>query len=297
MAAVVVLGRASRARWLARRRKGLTATDVPAILGVSPWRTPLDVWLDKVNPAGWAGSYATRRGQRLEPFLAGEYARQYLTSPGECVERGPALLAHPDHPLLMCSIDYLAHHADQTVVLECKTAGSWNPDWADGDLPDQYAVQALVQAAVTGLPVVVWADVAGRPELRRIDRDPVWEAQAIPVLEAWWARHVVELTPPPLDPLRDYIHLNRVWRPEPGTTIEASDAVMGAVAACADLRVKNTHLDSVVTGLRTQIRAHMTTHTQLTAPGRPDLVVARVDRRGALTITYKPADLPEGIPA
>lgn len=283
-AAKVVLGRASRPRWLARRRKGLTATDVPALLGLSPWSTPLDVWLEKLDPRPWAGTYATRRGQRLESFIAAEYAAEHDLR----LERPPALVAHPDHPWLLCSLDFYAHAADgATTVLECKAVGRWSPEWADDDLPDVYAVQALTQAAITGLPVTVVADIGGRLEDRRIEPDPAWEADTIPTLDAWWRRHIIGRTPPPLDPHRDYVHLSRLWVPDPGATVEATDAVMGAVQVAAKLRAEVDILDRLVTAARTQIRAYMGTATRLTAPDS-DQTVAKVNRRGALTVTYTP---------
>ena len=282
MTARVVLGRASRSRWLARRRKGLTATDVPALLGVSPWRTPLEVWLDKLDPQPWDGNYSTRRGQRLEAFVAAEYAAEHRKR----LEKPPALLAHPEHPWLLCSLDFYAHDDTTTTVLECKTAGRWSPEWED-DLPDVYAVQALAQACITGLPVVVAADIAGRLEVRRIEPDPAWEADAIPRLDAWWQRHIIGRTPPPLDLYRDYIHLNRLWVPEPGLKVEATDAVIGAVHAAAKLRAETTVLERLTTQLRSQIRAHMGEATILTDP-YTDATIARVDRRGVLTVTYTP---------
>lgn len=288
-AAVTVLGRASRTRWLARRRKGLTATDVPALLGVSPWATPLSVWLDKLDPQPWDGNYSTRRGSVLERFLATEWAAEH----GAFVERPPMLLAHRDHPLLLCSLDYLAHTRTESVVLECKSSSDWR-SWDGGDLPDQYAVQALMQAAITGLPVVVVADVNGRLEVRRIEPDPQWEQRTIPVLHAWWERHIIGATPPPLDPYRDYTLLNRVWLPEPGETAAATPAVLGAVQAAAKLRHEVDVLDRLTTELRATIRAHMQTATTLTDPDT-GATLARVNRRGALTVTYKP--LPEGIEA
>ena len=288
MTATVVLERASRARWLARRRKGLTATDVPAILGLSPWKTPLSVWLSKLTPMDSTPSYAMRRGLALEDLIAQEWAATH----GAILDRPPMLLAHRDHPWLLCSLDWLAHTPAESVVIECKTATDW-AEWADGDLPDWYAAQALIQAAITGLPVVVVADVNGRIEERRVPRDPEWEEGTIPLLHDWWTTHVVGGELPPLDPIRDYPLIRRVWRPEPGVESEATDAVMGAVQAHQKLAERIQLLDNLRTGLRTQIRTHMQTATSLVDWEGNKL--ARVDKRGALTVTYQPPK--EGTPA
>jgi putative phage-type endonuclease len=288
MTAVVVLERGSRARWLARRRKGITATDVPAILGVSPWATPLDVWLDKVNPQPRPVTYAMRRGLALEQAIAAEWA----TGSAAIVERPPMLVAHPDHPKLLASLDFIAHTPAESVIVECKTATKWQ-DWEDGALPDVYAVQALTQAAITGLPVIVVADVNGRLETRRIDPQPDWEATALPAVVDWWHRHILTHTPPPLDPYRDYHSLNRVWAPNRGDTTDATPAVMGAVNAYLTLRARSKERDRTMTGLKTQIRAHMGTAAELRHPDTGTKVAA-IDSRGALNITWKPTPTDQG---
>lgn len=290
MHATTVLKSASRARWLARRRKGITATDAPTILGLTPqWRTPLAVWLEKVQPMqDRAPSYHQRRGRAMEPILAAEYE----ATTGATVRRPPLLVSHPEHPILLASIDRFADHPDRTVVLECKTASDWR-DWADETVPDKYAVQVLWQLMVTGLDEgVIFADVAGRLETRTIRRDLEWEAQVIPRMLAWWSDFVIAKTPPPLDPYRDYVLLNRVWEPEPGTEVEADDEVMDAVACWLSLTERAKTLDHAAQAYKTQIRAHMGHATVLTSP--EGLKVASLTKSGALRITYKPTTQPEG---
>ena len=38
-----------RAAWLKGRRTGIGGSDVAAVLGLNPWKTPLDVWNDKLG--------------------------------------------------------------------------------------------------------------------------------------------------------------------------------------------------------------------------------------------------------
>jgi putative phage-type endonuclease len=267
MTATVVLKRPPttpwlRANWLARRRKGLTATDIPALFGLSPWRTPLDVWLSKLRPEGEEFAYRYEKGHALEGPLAAEWARRT----GDIIETPPALLAHPDHPLILASLDRIAHAPDTTRLLELKTSYDWQ-EWADGAVPDLYSSQVLVQLAVTGLDeAVIFADVAGRLETRRIARDLAWEREAIDFAHAWWDDYIITGTPPPLDEIRDYPKLSRVWQPEPGTEIEATDAVMGAVKDYHALRERAKEREHTMTGLKTQIRAYMGTATLLRDP-------------------------------
>ena len=146
----------------------------------------------------------------------------------------------------------------------------------------------LWQLLVTGLPYgVIFADVLGRFETRRIDRDPQWEAEATAYLLDWWDTHVIGQAIPSLHPTRDYPLLNRVWAPVRGEEVEATDAVMGAVQAYIALRERAKERENTMTGLKTQIRAHMGTAAVLTHH-ETGAKVAAIDSRGALLVSWKP---------
>lgn len=283
MTATVVLDRASRARWLARRRKGIGASDVAVILGYSQYRTPFDLWLDKTGRSNeFADSYPMARGRHMEPFLLEEYGRRT----GAWIERPPMLLAHPDHPELLASLDGLAHHPDRTVVTEAKTAGWRSREaWWDEErmAPDAYCVQALYQLAVTGIDeAVLVADVAGEFTTVTIMRDEAWEAVCLPMLAQWWADHVVADEPPAPDYERDTIAaLNRAWVPVPGTAVEATPATAGALVAARKLQAKVTERKALIEALRVQVRAGMGTAQTLTIDGHK---AAYLDARGTLLI-------------
>lgn len=68
--------------WLEVRRALITATDASIILGVSPWKTPLQLYRDKINGTRSDQSHAMKRGLNMEPEarrafeeLTGEFVR------------------------------------------------------------------------------------------------------------------------------------------------------------------------------------------------------------------------------
>ena len=288
MTATIVLKRATRKVWLKHRAAGLGGTDVAAVLGVNPYRTALDVWLEKTGRNGQVErpvSYAARRGLHMERFLIAEYRDQ---NPGVVLERPPALIAHPGLPWLRASLDHLAHHPDETRVLEVKTAGWRARDaWWDPALliPDSYAIQVLTYLAVTGLDRAdVVADIAGDWTTVTIGRDVEWEAQALPALETWWVKHVLGDVPPPVDYDRDRLPaLNRVWVPDPGETLAADGDLCDLIAVAHLERDRRDTYAKDLDLTRLAIRERM--RTAATVVG-PDLttVLARVDKRGALQI-------------
>jgi putative phage-type endonuclease len=79
---------------LAERALGITATDIGAIVGVNPWRGPMDVWLDKreERPNSHNDSVRSVWGQKLEPIIRDDYEERH----GVRVEV-PGTLSHAAH--------------------------------------------------------------------------------------------------------------------------------------------------------------------------------------------------------
>jgi len=67
---------ASDPRWLAERRKGVTATDITAIIGLSPYQSPFGLWWEKTSPdmPAHVDSDRLRLGRELEPYIIARWA-------------------------------------------------------------------------------------------------------------------------------------------------------------------------------------------------------------------------------
>jgi len=139
-----------RDQWLALRKLGLGSSDAAVAVGLSPYKCPLSLWLEKTGrkePEDISHKEAVLWGIELEPVLAQVYAKR----------TGYRVVGHPDGP----------------GILEIKTASYHSaPQWEDG-VPVAYQCQVLHQLAVTGH---AWAEVAvliGGQDFRiyRIERD------------------------------------------------------------------------------------------------------------------------------
>lgn len=166
--------------WLNHRATGVGGSDMSAILGISKFDTPLDIWLSKTgrNIPEKKDSWAIRKGKHDEPLL-----RQWFRDlhPELEVRDGTDLsLTSREHPHMIASLDgYLYDPATESFgVLECKTANSFRAqDWRDNDgnpcIPDYYLVQVQHYLAVTGWQWgYVIADTSGvEPLIIRFERD------------------------------------------------------------------------------------------------------------------------------
>lgn len=67
-----------RIAWLKERKAGIGGSDVAAVLGINPYRTPLDVYLDKTNPnvEDKPISDSAYWGTLLEDQVANEFSRR-----------------------------------------------------------------------------------------------------------------------------------------------------------------------------------------------------------------------------
>jgi putative phage-type endonuclease len=153
------------------RQKYIGGSDVAAILGISPWRTALQVWQEKTTPrAGDDDKPIFTRGKRMEPYVIDLLAE-------ECglviVARGNRY-RDPEHPFLCAEIDA---ETDDATNIEIKTVNPFNAkEWGEeksDEIPIHYAAQAMHGLMVTGRAVCIFGVLIGSDDFRtyRIDRD------------------------------------------------------------------------------------------------------------------------------
>lgn len=176
----------SHVDWLTARQAGVGGSDVAAILGLSPWKTPYDVWLDKTTPIT-----AEQADQSSEPMYWGTtlediVAREYQLRSGRKVVNCNAILQNPAYPHLLANLDRWVKPEDNSVpfvykncmvktkrILECKTSGSYAAHaWKDG-VPVYYEAQCQAYLAITGCLICDVAVLIGGNDFRTfvLERD------------------------------------------------------------------------------------------------------------------------------
>jgi len=129
--------------WLDARRNLITATDAAVILGVSPWKTRLQLYYDKVNGSVTEQTAAMKRGLDLEP----EARKAFENMTGEFV--CPEFRIHPELKWMGASFDGIN---DSGVLVEIKCPGSDDHKCAlDKRIPDKYVPQLQHQMYVAGI--------------------------------------------------------------------------------------------------------------------------------------------------
>lgn len=198
-----------RKEWLAMRRSGVGGSDVAAILGLSPWRSPVDVWLDKT---GQTTDQEPNESMYWGTILEDIVAREYQERTGRKVRRVNSIIKHPSLPLL-ANIDRAVHDSGTMpvvngefrtdTILECKTAGPYAAnEWGEPDtdeIPQHYLCQCIHYLGITGVQFCDVAVLIGGREFKkyRICRDEELIAAIQEECAKFWRDFVVANTPPP----------------------------------------------------------------------------------------------------
>ena len=202
--------------WEQERRNSFGASEMAAVLGLSPYSTPLDVYKHKkgidrkFDPLlGWIG-------HKSESIIA-DWVHDFS---GLNVKLEPAFMARSDeYPFIHASFDRVSHHPFTT--WQFKTAHHYTGHHWDEGIPTDIRVQVQAEMLVAGTrraAVVVW--IGGR-EFRLFweDRDERFTREhLIPAAQDMW-RRVVENDPPPVSSLAEVNEIATEDRP-----VELSEA-------------------------------------------------------------------------
>lgn len=203
-----------RAAWLDERRKGLGGSDIPAILGCSPWRTPLQVWATKVGlESENESSYVLRRGSHMEPLLWSELAREV---PGLEAFPQSLVIVEGAEPWMRYSPDAFLRVGSVDALGEGKSHPRGSSKWAYG-VPEHVQAQVQWGLHVCDLGIAyVAVDLGTEFSWAKIERDPAWWPAHEEIIREFWRRVVEEDAPAPTSDEGDRKVLGALYRSQTG---------------------------------------------------------------------------------
>ena len=241
--------------WLAARREHITATDLPVLLGISPWKCEQDLADEKLSGNGTESTLVMRVGSALEDLILAAYSEQT----GRKARRVRGLWECATLPWAAASPDATAAGR----LVEIKWTGS-RSRFRDG-LPDDVAAQVQWQLMVADSPV---ADVAtltvGDDEVRvfEVAADADLQAHMVIVAEDFRRRLAAG---GPFAQSQD--SLKRRFQHDDGTELVADVEMADAVRALVDLRNRRKALEASEETLEVAIKTRMATATRLVGDG------------------------------
>jgi putative phage-type endonuclease len=207
--------------WHQLRLGGLGGSDAGVVAGVSTWRSPYDLWSEKV--AGILPDPADEKeyqlwGKLLEDPIAAEFAKRT----GIEVHQFKKMVRNTDYPFMFANVDRLTGPATALDgVLEIKTT-RFADQWKDGAVPLTYGVQGQHYLAVLGLPRVHYACLIGGQELviTTVERDDQLIADLAAIEEAFWQQVLRREAPPADGSESTRKSLQKRWKPDPDKVVE-----------------------------------------------------------------------------
>lgn len=189
--------------WLEWRQKGIGGSDAPIILGISPWKTPYELWEEKtgaIKPDQDENNFITEKGHRLEPKARALYE---IHADGQ--DFPPALVERQDKPHHRASLD--GRNADLKRTLEIKFVGAgekWEMALND-DVPDYYMAQMQWQLYVTGdesVDYIAYNEKENAIKVINVKPDVKFIAKMVKAVDKFWEK--VEQNKEPKLSDRDY---------------------------------------------------------------------------------------------
>ncbi|MGA7885268.1 MAG: YqaJ viral recombinase family protein [Acidobacteriaceae bacterium] len=205
--------------YAASRSNGLGGTDCAAILGLSPWRTPIEIYEGKVNPGGVPelDRECLFWGSALEPIVRGRYAQRFgveVTAPADLAHIFPQSRPWNDSTLVIGKEPWMLGAPDgwlksSTMGLEVKCSSRRGHEWGEEDsdeIPAHYLIQVAWYMAVCDAKGWDLAVLFSGNTLERfhVHRDPVLEKDMVEVARAFWYDNVLKQVEPPIDQTESY---------------------------------------------------------------------------------------------
>lgn len=159
-----------REKWLAVRNLGIGGSDAGTIMGLNPYKSPYQLWMEKTGQAeapDLSGNQFVYWGIKNEANIA----KWFTETTGKKVERCGTLRSITN-PYMLANVDRIV--VGENAGLEIKTAGvSQYKQWADDNVPDAYYCQCLHYMAVTGADAWYIAVLLGGNEAhwKKIERN------------------------------------------------------------------------------------------------------------------------------
>ena len=229
MSKIIQLAQGSQ-EWLDYRLKMRNASETAAMLGVSPWMSPYQLWLLKTGRSVTKGTAAMQHGTDMEPAARAAYEAQTGNVMQPLVLQDGAYSA---------SLDGMDLDGGLIVEIKCPYKGQSSVLWNEamvGEVPAHYELQVQHQLMVSGAALAhLWVFDGTQGLLLPIERH---EGAMDRIRTGWdlFQQFVESDTPVPLTDADTVLREDTAWTAAAQAFSEAKRATDAADAALAKAR-------------------------------------------------------------
>lgn len=249
---------------LRERKKGIGGSDVAPILGLSRFRTAVEIWYDKLSDEVQEEPRPDDPNTSMMYWgkaFEREILDAYTKVTGNCLIRGEDIgqLKHPDIPWLMANVDAFTYSGGEKILVEAKNCefsrdGDWGNEWTDV-IPIEYLCQIQHYLHVTGLKR---ADVAvrinGLLKVYEVHKSDEVIKKMMPALDRFWNHNVKNNIAPTASNLSDV----RIIYPDAVNQEKtASDEQITDICQIKQLNTEKSVINKKLDKLKTPIAEYM----------------------------------------
>lgn len=262
------------------RRSGIGGSDVAAIVGISPWKTPHDIWEQKldIDQESLEESDALIFGTLVEPVLRGEFSRR---NPDLLVKENPDIIRHPDYPYFLANVDgdvfRMEDFADGEIAELAKKYGwegktsseyaadGWGVEGTD-QIPDYYQTQCQWYCGVCGWEGCYVSVLIGGNKYRQyyIPRDDELINSLFAICGKFWNDHVLTKIPPP----KTLTELNETWKATTGGSKEVGSEVLDKISALSSIKAQIDSLSKEAKDIERDVKDAIGDNDEITVGGK-----------------------------
>lgn len=253
--------------FLTTRRQGIGGSDIAAILGLSQFKTALDVYLSKTTEQSEQQGEHLYWGHALEnPIID-----RFVQDTGATVIRQPETKQHPDYEWAIANADALITNGDTIeAILEIKTSSAfksreWGADDTD-EVPIEYIAQVQWYMWIYNVQEAYLAALIGGNQYRQyhIKRDDELIAMLAEKAQAFWQNHVIPRIPP--EP-QDGADAQKLYPHDNGDTAEADNDTLTAYAELRELKAQEKELKAQIAAREDLLKIKIGNYSAMQANG------------------------------
>jgi len=186
---------------LEERRTGVGGSDAATVLGINPYNTQYELYLDKLGEAPPEDADFLKESRYWGSVLEQPVCDRYAEETGFKVQRANQLIRSKEHPFMIANIDRKVVGEEMRIGFEAKTAArpdGWGESGSD-EIPPYIMCQVQHYLAVTGYDVWDLAVLIGNRDYRSYRINPIQSIidDLIEAEEEFWDRVQAKVAPEP----------------------------------------------------------------------------------------------------
>lgn len=247
----IIIRPKSHEEWLKAREEGIGASEVAAVLGVSPWETPFSLYLKKTHQVPpTEENDAMRRGHYLEDAVV----QWWMHETGEQVIKASAadiIYVHPEFPYMRVTPDRIVKGRKK--ILEVKSTAIQMGE----TIPDYYLAQVTYQMYVTGIHQAELIYIQGGLTFGRfiVDYDEEFAEFIAAKVTEFWNENVLGGKEPDAICVEDLAV--KVPKSTPEKSVTADESALDQIAVLREKKAMYEALGDEITDLQNSLKMFM----------------------------------------